>query len=166
MRHGQRRRTRDIVSWLKKKRRVIRREELLAFLLDKPYSPDSTLPGSTDRPEDPAELELPASFPHSPSHHHPLAFPKPPPPTMISTLSYSPGLPVQIPMSSAPCFSGPLTSSRGKWALFGKEDQALHGDEEVFATRGENGRKRLNCSSSGAFEFSQDLSPVAKRMKI
>ena len=34
--YGQRRKTRDIISWVKKKKRLIKREELLAFLLDKP----------------------------------------------------------------------------------------------------------------------------------
>lgn len=34
---GQRKRTKDVIAWAKKKRKHIRRDELLAFLLDKPY---------------------------------------------------------------------------------------------------------------------------------
>lgn len=41
--YGQRKRTKEIVAWAKKKRRHIRREELLAFLLDKPYPDSSSL---------------------------------------------------------------------------------------------------------------------------
>ena len=40
--YGQRKRNKEIIAWAKKKRKHIRREELLAFLLDKPY-PDSSL---------------------------------------------------------------------------------------------------------------------------
>lgn len=41
--YGQRKRTKEIIAWAKKKRRHIRREELLAFLLDKPYPDSSSL---------------------------------------------------------------------------------------------------------------------------
>ena len=159
VRHGQRKRTRDIVTWLKKKRRLIRRDELLAFLLDKPYSPDSF--PSCDRSEDLAQLQ--PSFSHIPPHHH--TYPKPlQPPPIMAGLSYTPPMPMSLPVSSNSCF-GPLPNPRGKWALFGREDQSLHSDSELYATR-ENGRKRLNCSSAGPFEFSQESPPVAKRMKI
>ena len=36
-RYGHRKRTKELVSWAKKKRKHIRRDELLAFLMDKPY---------------------------------------------------------------------------------------------------------------------------------
>lgn len=42
-RYGQRKRTKEIISWAKKKRKHIRREELLAFLLDKPCIDSSSL---------------------------------------------------------------------------------------------------------------------------
>lgn len=41
--YGQRKRTKEIVAWAKKKRKHIRREELLAFLLDKPCTDSSSL---------------------------------------------------------------------------------------------------------------------------
>ncbi len=41
IKYGQRKRTKEIVSWVKRKRKHIKREELLAFLLDKPYSESS-----------------------------------------------------------------------------------------------------------------------------
>lgn len=41
VKYGQRKRTRELVAWTKKKRKHIRRDELLAFLLDKPH-PDPT----------------------------------------------------------------------------------------------------------------------------
>ena len=41
--YGQRKRTKEIIAWAKKKRKHIRREELLAFLLDKPCTDSSSL---------------------------------------------------------------------------------------------------------------------------
>lgn len=38
IKYGQRKRTNEILSWVKRKRKHIKREELLAFLLDKPTS--------------------------------------------------------------------------------------------------------------------------------
>ncbi len=41
--YGQRKRNKEIIAWAKKKKKHIRREELLAFLLDKPYPDSSSL---------------------------------------------------------------------------------------------------------------------------
>ena len=41
--YGHRKRNKEIIAWAKKKRKHIRREELLAFLLDKPYPDSSSL---------------------------------------------------------------------------------------------------------------------------
>lgn len=41
--YGQRKRTKEIIAWAKKKRKHIRREELLAFLLDKPCTDSASL---------------------------------------------------------------------------------------------------------------------------
>lgn len=38
-RYGQRKKTRELIAWAKKKRRHIKREELIAFLMDKPDPP-------------------------------------------------------------------------------------------------------------------------------
>ena len=159
VKHGQRKRTRDIVTWLKKKRKVIRREELLAFLLDKPYPPDSL---GSERSEDLTEQH---HYSHPPSHH--LPYPTRPLLTSssISGLNFPP--PVQIPVStSTPCFGGPLPTPRGRWALLGRDEQGIQNDGELYTVR-ENGRKRLNSSSTaGNFEFSQETPPLSKRMKI
>ena len=39
VRYGQRKKNRDLIAWAKKKRRHIKREELLAYLMDKPEPP-------------------------------------------------------------------------------------------------------------------------------
>jgi hypothetical protein len=41
--YGQRKRTKEVIAWAKKKRKHIRREELLAFLLDKPCADSSSI---------------------------------------------------------------------------------------------------------------------------
>lgn len=63
VRYGQRRKTRDIISWAKKKKRHIKREELLAFLLDKPepVMASSVPDGACPRVDDLNELTGPLS---------------------------------------------------------------------------------------------------------
>lgn len=169
IRHGQHKRTREIITWLKKKKRVIRREELLAFLLDKPYPQDSPPPPHFDRAEDFSELQ--PSFHSHLSHHHAYPRSPQPPPPSVAGLSFSANMPVPLsvplPMASASCFNAPLSSPRGRRTLFGREEPAVQSDGELFAAMRENGRKRLNsfCSAS-TFECSQDSPPLAKRMKI
>ena len=161
VKHGQRKRTRDIVTWLKKKRKVIQREELLAFLLDKPYPPDSILHFGSERSEDLSGQHHSSHFPHP---HHPPHTTRPIlTSSSIGEFNFPP--PVPIPMSaSAPCFGGPLSSPRGRWALLGRDEQGLPNDGELYTMR-ENGRKRLN-STAGNIEFSQESPPLSKRMKI
>ena len=184
VKHGQRKRTRDIVTWLKKKRRVIRRDELLAFLLDKPYTPDSTHSqhlyfGSEQSSDGPPHHHFspppPSPFPsHSSSSSH-LHHPRPLP--CIDGCNFPPSVPMAslpIPVtSSSPCFTGHPPAPRARWTLLGRDEQGLQNDGEVYSGReggvggGVSGRKRLSSSSAaGNFEFSQDSPPLAKRMKI
>ena len=183
VKHGQRKRTRDIVTWLKKKRRVIRRDELLAFLLDKPYTPDSTHSqhlyfGSEQSSDGPPHHRYspppPSPFPShssSPHLHHPRPLP------CIDGCNFPPSVPmVSLPIpvtSSSPCFTGHVSAPRARWTLLGRDEQGLQNDGEVYSGReggvggGVSGRKRLSSSSAaGNFEFSQDSPPLAKRMKI
>lgn len=168
VRHGQRKRTRDIVTWLKKKRKVIRRDELLAFLLDKPYTPDSSYYNTTGSSEQSHSLTN--------SHHYSHLHSVPSLPTSHNTrpcidgLNYSPPVvPLPIPMStSAPCYAGSLPTPRGgRWALIGRDEQGIQNEAgEMYSVR-ESGRKRLNSSSTATnFEFAQESPPLAKRMKI
>lgn len=46
VRYGQRKKNRELIAWAKKKRRHIKREELLAYLMDKPDPPASQTPDS------------------------------------------------------------------------------------------------------------------------
>lgn len=48
---GQKKRNREIMAWAKKKRKVIKREELLAFLSNKPYRETSPLYNSGSLPD-------------------------------------------------------------------------------------------------------------------
>jgi len=103
VKYGQRKKTRDLIAWAKKKRRHIKREELLAFLLDKPY-PD---PSSTDRVEDFADLAV--------SHQRSLA------PTSVSGLNCLQG----------PCYSSNSLPSPRRRALF-RDDSCVLSDSELF----------------------------------
>ena len=103
VKYGQRKKTRDLIAWAKKKRRHIKREELLAFLLDKPY-PD---PSSTDRVEDFADLSV--------SHQRSLA------PTSVSGLNCLQG----------PCYSSNSLPSPRRRALF-RDDSCVLSDSELF----------------------------------
>ena len=188
VKHGQRKRTREIVTWLKRKRRLIRRDELLAFLLDKPYTPPDTAHHPHHQQQHPYFASDQFGNLSDDSPHH---FPPPPPPALpphsvphlprplpcIDGLNFSTPVPMAslpIPMSSSgPCFSNGHSTPRGRWALFGRDEQGVQNDGEVYGTRdggggSGSGRKRLNSSSAvaGNFEFSQDSPPLAKRMKI
>ena len=82
VKYGQRKKTRDVIAWAKKKRRLIKREELLAFLLDKP---------------DPSIGERMDEFPDLPNTH----------PRHIQTGSVA-----GLNCLQAPCYSNPLSSPR------------------------------------------------------
>lgn len=88
IKYGQRKQARDVVAWAKKKRRLIRREELLAFLLDKPY-PD---PSYSERGEEFGDVPT--------SHQRPLHVQ----PSGLNCLQ-------------GPCYTSPLPSPRRR-ALF------------------------------------------------
>lgn len=62
---GKQRRTRDIISWVKKRRRNIRREDLLAFLCGKNPPPRSRMPSGIVRHSPSSRMERP--FPRFPS---------------------------------------------------------------------------------------------------
>ena len=143
--YGQRKRNKEIIAWAKKKRKVIHREELLAFLLDKPY-PDTSPPSPLDRHED-----FCSDLPPSVTHQHQRSTP---------AVTYPPQCGVNNYSLSAP--------SPRKRALF-KDDSScmmMNSGSEIF---GVSGRKRpANSTSSGSgvpFEFGQDT-PVAKRMRL
>lgn len=67
--YGQRKKTKEIIAWAKKKRKHIRREELLAFLLDKPYTDSSLL----------TSANVPANSPISSPRRRALLRDEPPP---------------------------------------------------------------------------------------
>ena len=62
---GKQRRTRDIISWVKKRRRHIRREDLLAFLCGKNPPPRSRIPSGMVLHSQSSRIERP--FPRFPS---------------------------------------------------------------------------------------------------
>ena len=144
---GQRKKTKEIIAWAKKKRKHIRREELLAFLLDKPY-PDSTSSTTTgsDRLDDFIEVT-----PHSHQKQHP------PPPSYI-----------QGPCSVG--FSSPISSPRRR-ALLRDEPPTWSGDGDVYTVSSNNsrestGRKRTaSTSGNNIFDFNL-LGPDCKRMRF
>lgn len=143
VRYGQRKRTRDIVAWAKKKRRHIRREELLAFLLDKP---DPTADPTYDRTE--GVVTAPSTYPR--------------PGSLVPGLNFAP-----MPATHYP--GSPLTSPRRRAVFRDDPSGALLGVSEgdVFNVR-ESGRKRSStCGStgSGIFEFGSEV-PFAKRMRL
>ena len=142
VRYGQRKKTKDIVAWAKKKRRLIKREELLAFLLDKPYPPD---PSSTERMDDVSDLSM--------VHQRPLQ-------STCGTVAGHNCL-------QTPCCTSPLPSPRRGRALF-REDQ---GDNDMVyssvrdTTSGSNSggvRKRQTNLSS---DFTSE-SPLPKRFRL
>lgn len=53
---GQKKRNREIMAWAKKKRKVIKREELLAFLSNRPYRETSPLYNNNNLPDTSAHL--------------------------------------------------------------------------------------------------------------
>ena len=143
IKYGHRKRTKELVAWAKKKRRSIHREELLAFLLDKPY-PDSSPPSSTvaaaDKLEDFSDMSISQRAPHSHS-------------AAAATVS-------GLNCLQNPCYTNPLTSPRRR-ALFREE---LSEGGEHFSVRLESGRKRPNTGNI-QFEFGSDT-PMAKRMRL
>ncbi len=75
IKYGQRKRTNEILSWVKRKRKHIKREELLAFLLDKPSS-ESSKHDDFERSVGPQLSGL--SLGHiCPSHYQSSSFPSP-----------------------------------------------------------------------------------------
>lgn len=56
---GKQRRTRDIISWVKKRRRHIRREDLIAFLCGKSPPPRSRIPSGVVRHSQASRIERP-----------------------------------------------------------------------------------------------------------
>ena len=144
VRYGQRKRTRDIVAWAKKKRRHIRREELLAFLLDKP-DPAAADPTS-ERME--GVVTAPSPYPRSAP--------------LVPGLNFA-------PMPANHYSSSPLTSPRRRAVFREDASGALLGmaEGDVFNVR-ESGRKRSsNCGNAGGgmFEFGSEV-PFAKRMRF
>ena len=151
-RYGHRKRTKEIVTWAKKKQRYIRREELIAFLLDKPYLENS----SSDKLED---------------HHCELPIMGQRQLTAPSSAIVPPGLNFQSQCGGFMTSPIPSPSPNRRRALFNKEEaNVLESEHFPFCV---NGRKRQasgsTCSSSGlSFDFTSigSEAPLAKRMRL
>lgn len=143
-RYGQRKRTKELVAWAKKKRKLIRRDELLAFLMDKPYQQQqSSGLNPTTTNDDSAELS-------------PVSNQKPPPP------------PPGFMQGHCPASFGPISSPRRR-ALLKDEPPSRSNDGEIYGIGGKegSGRKRTASSTSGTsiFDFNM-LGPDCKRMRL
>ena len=156
-RYGHRKRTKEIVTWAKKKQRYIRREELIAFLLDKPYLENS----SSDKLDDFHHCELPIGV-----GQKQLTTPTP--------AIVPPGLGFQSQCGSYMTSPLPSPSPNRRRALLNKEEASVL-ESEHFTFSGVSGRKRQasgsTCSSSGglSFDFSSTIgseAPLAKRMRL
>ena len=152
-RYGHRKRTKEIVTWAKKKQRYIRREELIAFLLDKPYMDNS----SSDKLDD---------------HHGDLPMLGQRPITAASSAMVPTGL--NFPSQCGNFMASPLPSPSSRRRTLHNKDDAAVLENEHFPF-GVNGRKRqasgstMSCSSAGlAFDFSSigADAPLAKRMRL
>ena len=142
VKYGQRKKTRELVAWAKKKRKHIQRDELLAFLLDKPY-PD---PSATDRGEDLGDLPAPHQHLQHQRQLHAAG-------GAVSGLSCLHG--------QSPCYnSSPLPSPRRR-PLCRDDSSGLLGEG---GKERDSGRKRPNTNAL-SFEFGQDA-PLAKRMRL
>lgn len=149
-RYGHRKRTKEIVTWAKKKQRYIRREELIAFLLDKPYMDNS----SSDKLDD-LHSDLPTLG------QRPI--------TTASSAMVPNGL--SFPSQCGNFMASPVPSPSRRRTLHNKEDATVL-ESEHFPF-GVNGRKRQasgsTCSSTGlAFDFSSigADAPLAKRIRL
>lgn len=152
--YGHRKRTKEIVTWAKKKQRYIRREELIAFLLDKPYLENS----SSDKLDD-FHCELPIVGQKQL--------------TTSTSAIVPPGLGFQSQCGSFMTTSPlPSPSPNRRRALLNKEEASVLESEHF--TFGVSGRKRQAsgsmCSSSGlSFDFSSTIgseAPLPKRMRL
>ena len=148
VKYGQRKRTRELVAWTKKKRKHIRRDELLAFLLDKPH-PDPT--AVADLAE---ELgDLPAPPPHQHLQHQRQLHAGGSAMSGLSCLH-----------APSPCYNGsPLPSPRRR-ALCREDSSGLLNEGSGRDRDRESSRKRPNTNAL-SFEFGQDT-PLAKRMRL
>lgn len=154
IKYGQRKRTREIVAWAKKKRKHINREELLAFLLDKPYT-ESTTP--IHKHESLAFNDMPTGhqFGDLPMSHQHMS---------QSGMNHfqSPTCPLGGYSSPHSLSSTPVPSPRRRTLC--REDPMCN-DGETFLSS--NGRKRpANNSSCSSFDFDADNGPFAKRMRF
>lgn len=154
-RYGHRKRTKEIVTWAKKKQRYIRREELIAFLLDKPYLENS----SSDKLDD-FHCELPIVGQKQLTTPTSAMVPVPP------------GLGFQSQCGNFMTSPLPSPSPSRRRALLNKEEANVLESEHF--TFGVSGRKRQasgsTCSSNGlSFDFSSAIdseAPLAKRMRL
>ena len=162
VKYGQRKRTRELVAWAKKKRKHIRRDELLAFLLDKPY-PD---PSGADLAE---ELgDLPAPPPHQHLQHQRQLHAAGGAVSGLSCLHapspcYNGSSGLSCLHAPSPCYNGsPLPSPRRR--VLCREDPAGLLSGEGGGRDRDSSRKRPNTNAL-SFEFGQDA-PLAKRMRL
>jgi len=140
--HGQKKRNREIMAWAKKKRKVIKREELLAFLSDRPYRETSPIYNSDTAP-----------------HFTDLAH-------NSNTFGRTQGNGLQTTCSfvstncSSPYHSSTMLSPRRNRGFL-RDDSVSLADTDI-STRDSNGRKR---QISLSFEYSMDQ-PLSKRGRL
>lgn len=158
IKYGQRKRTKEIIAWVRKKRKHIDREELLAFLLDKPYTESSTTPTNKHEGSDVNEL----SAGHHPftdlsmNHQH----------VTSSGLNHLQSTPCSLGSYSSPHFLSSTSVSSPRRRTVCRDDSSCT-DGETFLIP--NGRKRsANTSSCSSLEFGldSDNGPFAKRMRF
>ena len=149
---GQKKRNREIMAWAKKKRKVIKREELLAFLSNRPYRETSPLYNSNTLPENTSAHHFSNNDPlHTPTNNNSNTFGR----------TQGPGLPTTCNFVSTNCSSpyhgsAMLSPRRSRSFL---RDDSMSLSEDI---RDNTGRKRqINL----AFDYSMEQ-PLPKRGRL
>ena len=145
--HGQKKRNREIMAWAKKKRKVIKRDELLAFLSDRPY-----------RETSPIYSNLPDTTPHlfgtTDLAHNSSTFGRTQGNGLQTTCSF-----VSTNCTS-PYHSTTMLSPRRNRGFL-RDDSMSLADTDI-STRDSTSRKR---QISLSFEYSMDQ-PLSKRGRL
>ena len=146
---GQKKRNREIMAWAKKKRKVIKREELLAFLSNKPYRETSPLYSNNSLPETSAHL-FSNNDPLHTSNNNSSTFGR----------TQGPGLPTTCNFGSTNCTS----PYHGSAMLSPRRSRSLLRDDPMSLSEDirDNGRKRqINLTFDYAME-----QPFPKRGRL
>jgi len=145
--HGQKKRNREMIAWAKKKRKVIKRDELLAFLSDRPYR--ETSPIYSNLPDTTPHLFGTADLAHN-----------------SSTFGRTQGNGLQTTCSfvstncTSPYHSTTMLSPRRNRGFL-RDDSMSLADTDI-STRDSNSRKR---QISLSYEYSMDQ-PLSKRGRL